>query len=589
MAITSSSTSPGRGRTTVGSAQATSLTATDSVISSGSALSIATSLDDLSEAASSTSDTTTRSAFTRTTTSLAAAASDVDRVSSATSASRPVNPKIGNNGLATNGTDSDINSDSSNQDINNNDVNGGKKGLSTGAVVGVAIGLILAFALVGLLVWYIRKYIIARQKDKELLRSSDNAGGGNGDDDWINDNIGSGGEKNENDRIERTMSERMGGDSSMNLAGVIQPGIGAYARNTLQSHHSEGSIAGIGAPNQHYSIMSQKQYEDINAALAYPSHMGISPVPAPYNTHHSQDQLQGYPQQHPQGGYIHPFAQQQMQQQQQQQYHSQVSPHARDSLPALPPVAFYQTPRNSLNSIQAPNSIGGDSGRAAHLSHSGTMDSPYPESITMTPDTTSNNVMGGPAGMNHAGVPNASINPSDLTASQLGKYQSIPFIIPAQTQHQSIIAVGGASESGAGSNRDSQQTARQSRRMSSLPVARSLTAGQGDLSSSTQSTVAGQVSARDSKQLQMAQGIPLPMSPPQRQTSLPMPLPGLDNEQASAIPGVAQQPTLPTENITREQEIVKKAEEDQQHNPFEDGAKEEKSRTSFEGLAYLAR
>lgn len=496
--------------------------------------------------------------------------------------------------------------------------------------------MIIAFAIVGLCGWYVRKSLLGRtKKGKEFLRSSDPG-------DWVNqdpnaiDKSGAVDEKldYENDdgdgnaRIENTMSRRLSGAAAATAAGAdgmmhVQPGVGAYNARSLPaspngytSPRSSSIPSSTGATEfggmypsagnavlantapatpgrrqqQHASMQSMRQYDDIQSSLAYPSNLATQAVTSPgYNVHpqhysqmQMQHQLQGY-----QGGYVHPFAQvpahmqvqphqmeynqqpheqMHMQQQSQQQMSSGVPFGA--PLPPLPHHDPYTTPRNSFQPplSSSSQSTGLDSNIANHSHHGGVTDSPYPESIHNSPDT-----------VNAVGTP-------DVTGAGGGtvKHQSIPFILPPQPTPVSA---------GHGSFRESQQMNASPRQMqhgqsgSLNGIPRSLTAGHGRFSSSSSisqgspTAVSGD-GGQNEEQLQkratqqVAQGVPLPISPPIRSASLPMP--GSANEPAQKIDQVVSQQANEKEAAQGSEVINQKKEGDEQ------------GRTSTEGLPYLS-
>lgn len=541
-----------------------SLSRTEAVLSP---LSGSTVLESSKVETSAVLSATSRSIVTRTTNAAAASATDDDDEATSTTATGRVNPKGIAADITTTVDPDTINasSSSSNED---------KQGLTTGSIAGIAIGMILAFAIVGLCTWYVRKQLMGRtKKGKEFLRSSDHG-------DWVSGGGGAAAsagfdekdgelldedENGGNGRIERTMSQRAGNHSIMLPSSTSdgQAGIGAYTRSFPSQPHSSmissssssandfnngGMYPAVLAANggrrnqQHDSMQSQKQYDEMQAALAYPSHMGIQPS-SPYHVHPQHYSTMSMPIHQPTAVYYTPQQQQQQLQLQQQQHHQQMlmqqqmnmqatgQAYGGNPLPSIPQQQqqdLYHTPRNSL---QPPSSAGIESNTANHSHYesgnNSAFNSPFPESIHDSPETghiINNN--------------NDSMNAA-ATTPQIGKHQSIPFIIPAQ------IPMAG----NGGLNRESQRISslQSGSHVQGLP--RSLTMGQGDLSSSaTSASPALTGSAMSVAQVQqqedqkrathyMAQGVPLPTSPPPQG---PLPLPVLaPSQMPMLLPGAA--------------------------------------------------
>lgn len=516
-----------RSSTAVSSAE-TSTIASEVLSSDASTISSEASSSEVSTAPS-----TARGVSTRTTTLSASTAEDLSLETGR------VNSKLGNGNNIASPNDPDfVSSPSDGSNANQEGSTGEKKGVSGGTIAGIVIGMILAFIIIGGCAWFIRKAILGRtKKGKQFLRSSDPG-------DWVNQDAGLYSHHNNNaagsgtgdedmneksgmdeDRIERTMQQRAG---SMVSSQTVRPGIGAFVARTSTlpptPHTSSASEFGL-CPNAG-NRQSQRQYQDMHDALAYPSHMGIAPS-SPYHTH-------------PQ--------------------HYSSHPQAHFSSSSATPHASMQ----SMNT-HTPCSAGMES-NMANLSHRDTdslQGSPYPESITMTPETS------------HASSNNNDKN-GFMNASQLGRHQSIPFIIPSAlqaanavetrqqqyTQHQNHPSYSGSMNNGTG-------------------VPRSLTAGHGDSRLST--------SPQNRLTQQMAQGVPLPMSPPTRNASLPMALPGMAMSMQNEGAG--------TSSAVSDLKGKDGPEQIPSENPFLDIDEEEgegrmdkkKKRESFEGLAYLAQ
>lgn len=172
-------------------------------------------------------------------------------------------------------TTSDASNLISSQENNNKDDKNG--GISAGAIAGIAIGMIIAFAMIGLCVWLARKNLLGRtNKGKEFLRSSDPG-------DWVEaKNNGSGGEDDINEKTYSDFGHGVNNNSNFAVTGV---GAGAAAAVAAGAGFAARGGAGGQMPAQNYhpqAIMNGQSHtsRDITAIQhAHPGHHMSSQVP----------------------------------------------------------------------------------------------------------------------------------------------------------------------------------------------------------------------------------------------------------------------------------------------------------------------